>query len=171
MNRSTVDLATVTVPFLKTRAPYTAAQYGDRPELSAREERALLTAAQRRCRWWAAYSITCAWAGVPLGTVMIPCSICGHSVDAWRADVDHVTGRANGSAGNVMLSHATCNRDMKADSAPTPGHAATVARYAHAVTYVRTTTPAFTWLWIGAERADLAGKSVRRQGNGDDYIA
>lgn len=148
-------------PFTKSTTPYTPAQYGDRPELSAREERALLTQANRMRRWWTAYEVTCAAYGLPLGTEFVPCH-CGHEVDAWRADVDHVTTRVNGTAGNVMLAHATCNRDIKGESAPSVEHLSALARGTGCETYPRVSTDAFRYIWNARER---------RQGNGDDYIA
>ena len=168
---TTATVTRVTVPYLKSTKPFTPAQFGDRPELSARAEREALQQSHRMRRWWVAYEMTCNAHGLAIGTVMVPCMVCGHSVDAWRADVDHVTGRQNGSHANVGLTHAACNRQVKADAAPTATHVALVARVAHLTTYPRVGTPEFRWLWIGVERAESAGRSIRRTGNGDDYVA
>jgi hypothetical protein len=104
---------------------------------------------------------------VPLGTVWVPCAICGHEVNAWRADVDHVLGRERGSHLNVMLTHATCNRDAKADGHAGVRQIIALRRGIPGVSYVRVTGPAapFRYFWNGGD------VTTRRQGNGDDYVA
>lgn len=160
---ASLAISEVSMPYVKSTKPFTLAQYGHRPELSYAAERDALSGAMRMRRWWVAYESTCQVAGVAVGTVYVPCAHCGHNVDAWRADVDHLVSRHNGGVathGALALTHPACNRQTKGwDDAS----AATVAAYAATNnTFPRVTTDAFKWFWVGAERADMLGQSVRR---------
>lgn len=70
---------------------------------------------QRRARRAYAYILTVTYYGLPVGTTRVPCFHCGQTLQTWRADVDHVTTRANGAELNVMLLHVGCNRGRKRD--------------------------------------------------------